>query len=53
MKLKHQLLITFLAIGLLPTLIIGYIASTIASNSIEQQAFSQLIEVREIKKTFS
>ena len=51
MKLKHQLLITFLAIGLLPTLIIGYIASTIASNSIEQQAFSQLIAVREIKKT--
>jgi len=50
MKLKHQLLITFLAIGLLPTLIIGFIASTIASNAIEQQAFSQLVAVREIKK---
>jgi len=51
MKLKHQLLCTFLAIGLFPTLIIGYIASTVASNAIEKQAFSQLVAVREIKKT--
>jgi methyl-accepting chemotaxis protein len=50
MKLKHQLLITFLAIGLIPTLITGYIASTVASNAIEKQAFSQLVAVREIKK---
>jgi methyl-accepting chemotaxis protein len=50
MKLKTRLLLTFLAIGLFPSLIIGFIANKIASDTIETQAFSQLIAVREIKK---
>jgi methyl-accepting chemotaxis protein len=50
MKLKTRLLLTFLSIGLFPTLIIGFIANQIASNTIENQAFSKLIVVREIKK---
>ncbi len=51
MKLKHKLLLTFLAIGLLPVLLISIISSYVASNTIEAQAFSQLISVRDIKKT--
>ena len=50
MKLHTRLLLTFLSIGLFPALIIGFIANKIASNTIENQAFSQLIAVREIKK---
>ncbi|MDG1752949.1 MAG: methyl-accepting chemotaxis protein [Thalassotalea sp.] len=50
MKLHTRLLLTFLSIGLFPALIIGFIANKIASSTIEDQAFSQLIAVREIKK---
>jgi methyl-accepting chemotaxis protein len=51
MNLKHKLLITFLSIALLPTMAVGLIASYISSTSLEKQAFSQLIAVREIKKS--
>ena len=51
MKLKHKLLVTFLAIGLIPTILLGVISSYISSTAIEKQAFSQLTAVREIKKT--
>jgi len=51
MRLKHKLLAIFLAVALLPTLLIGFISSYIASDSLEQQAFSQLVAVREIKKS--
>jgi len=51
MNLKHKLLITFLAIALIPTIAVGLIASYISSSALEQQAFSQLISVREIKKS--
>jgi len=51
MKLKNRLLLTFLTIGLLPLLIIGAIASLVSSAAIEKQAFSQLISVRDIKKS--
>jgi len=51
MKLQKKLLITFILIGLIPTLIVGFLSSYIASASIEKQAFSQLISVREIKKS--
>ena len=50
MKLKRKLLIAFLSLSLTPTLIVGFIASYISGASIEQQAFSQLVAVREIKK---
>jgi methyl-accepting chemotaxis protein len=50
MNLKHKLLITFLSIALIPTIAVGLIASYISSSALEQQAFSQLISVREIKK---
>jgi methyl-accepting chemotaxis protein len=51
MKLKNKLLITFLAIALTPMLMIGTLTSYISSDVIEKQAFSQLIAVREIKKS--
>lgn len=50
MKLQSKLLITFLLLALTPTLIVAFIASYIASTSIEAQVFSQLVSVREIKK---
>ena len=51
MKLKQKLISTFLSIALLPTLIVGGIASYTSSSSLEAQAFSQLIAVRELKKS--
>jgi methyl-accepting chemotaxis protein len=51
MKLQKKLFITFILLGLIPTLIVGLVSSYIASSSIEKQAFSQLISVREIKKS--
>jgi len=51
MKLKTKLLITFLAVGLTPLLLVSFIASYIASSAIEKQTFSQLVAVREIKKS--
>lgn len=39
MTLKHKLLAIFFAVGLLPILLIGFIASSIASRSLEQQTF--------------
>ena len=51
MNLKHKLLITFLSIALIPTIAVGLISSYISSAALEKQAFSQLISVREIKKS--
>ena len=51
LNLKHKLLITFLSIALIPTIVVGLIASYISSSALEKQAFSQLIAVREIKKS--
>jgi len=51
MKLRQKLLIAFLLLALIPTLIVGFISSYIASSSIEQQVLSQLVAVREIKKS--
>jgi len=51
MKLKAKLLFTFLAIALTPMILVSFIASYIASGTIEKQAFSQLVSVREIKKS--
>lgn len=51
MQLKGKLLVTFLGLALAPTLLVGFIASYISSSSIEQQVFSQLVSIREIKKS--
>ncbi|WP_286263371.1 methyl-accepting chemotaxis protein [Thalassotalea atypica] len=50
MKLKNTLLVTFVVIGLLPTLLTSLISNMLASNAIETQAFNQLISVRENKR---
>jgi len=51
MKLQKKLLIAFLLLALIPTLIVGFITSYVSSSTIEQQIFSQLVAVREIKKS--
>ena len=51
MKLQKKLLTAFLLLALTPTLIVGFIASYISASTIEQQVFSQLISVRDIKKS--
>jgi methyl-accepting chemotaxis protein len=51
MKLKTKLLISYLALALIPTLLVGFIASYISGASIEKQVFSKLVAVREIKKS--
>lgn len=50
MTLQKKLLIAFLVLGLLPTLIIGFTTDRISSSTIEEQSFSHLVAVREIKK---
>jgi methyl-accepting chemotaxis protein len=51
MKLKHKLLLIFIAISLIPILITGFIASYVASSSLEQQTFDHLTSIRESKKS--
>jgi len=51
MKLQHKLLFAFLLLALTPILIVGFLTSNISSSTIEQQIFSQLVAVREIKKS--
>ena len=51
MKLQKKLLIAFLLLALIPTLIVGFLTSYVSSSTIEQQIFSQLVAVREIKKS--
>ncbi len=50
MKLTQKLTLTFLLVGMIPALLIGGIAFTLASNGLSQQAFQQLEAVRGIKK---
>jgi len=51
MKLQKKLLIAFLLLALTPTLIVAFLTSYVSSSAIEQQLFSQLVAVREIKKS--
>jgi len=51
MKLQKKLLIAFLLLALTPTLIVGFLTSYVSSSAIEEQIFSQLVAVREIKKS--
>jgi methyl-accepting chemotaxis protein len=50
MKLKKKLFLAFLAIGLIPTLLLGFLAQYIAANSLTSQAYNQLTSIRAIKK---
>lgn len=50
MNLKKKLFLAFLAIGLIPTLILGVTAQFIATDSLIYQAYNQLTSIRSIKK---
>ncbi|CDH46720.1 conserved exported hypothetical protein [Candidatus Contendobacter odensis Run_B_J11] len=50
LKLGIKLSVAFVLIGLLPALIVGFIALSKASDSLSQQAFQQLESVRALKK---
>lgn len=49
-KLKPKLIVTFLLSGLIPALIISWLAANKAGESLEHEAFNQMISIREIKK---
>ncbi|MDT8316490.1 MAG: methyl-accepting chemotaxis protein [bacterium] len=50
MKLGTKLILSFLAVGLIPFAVIGLTALSKSSNALSLQAFNQLEAVREIKK---
>ncbi|WP_281545589.1 methyl-accepting chemotaxis protein [Grimontia sp. SpTr1] len=50
MKLKQKMLLILLGIGLIPAAIISVFSLQMASASLEQQTFSQLEALREVKK---
>ncbi|WP_394209078.1 methyl-accepting chemotaxis protein [Enterovibrio calviensis] len=49
-KLKVKLLLIFLFTGVLPILVVGYLALTTSSAALQDQAFAQLVSMREVKK---
>jgi len=51
MKLKNKIMLAFLAIGLLPLALFGYLALHLSTISLEEQIFEKLEAVREIKET--
>lgn len=51
MKLSRKLLLIFLAIGILPLLLVGVLFTFTTSQSLNTQAFHQLESVRSIKQT--
>ncbi|MGF1696454.1 methyl-accepting chemotaxis protein [Vibrio lamellibrachiae] len=51
MSLKYKLLITLLVIGLTPAIIISAWSLNVANSNFEKQTFSQLIALREVKKS--
>ena len=50
MKLKQRLLITFLCVALIPTLGVAIVSTLMSKSAIQEQVFSKLIAVRDIKK---
>ena len=51
MKLKNKIMLAFLAIGLIPLILFGYLALHLSTLALEEQAFEKLEAVREIKET--
>ena len=50
MKLSAKLLVTFLAVGVIPAAVIGLLAMRKTSTALEQQSYNQLIAMRDVKK---
>ena len=50
MKLSLKLIITFLAVGIIPFTVIGVVSLFKANDALSDQAFSKLIGIRELKK---
>jgi len=50
MRLKHKLFIAFLAIGLVPAVVLSMSALYISTDSLVSQAYNQLTSIRAIKK---
>ena len=50
MLLKTKLLILFLVAGIVPIAIVGITSSSLASSSLMQKSYDQLVSIREIKK---
>lgn len=49
-KLKPKLIALFLIVGLVPLVVVGFLASSIAEESLVNQSYEQLEAVRDIKK---
>ncbi len=50
MKLATKLLVAFLAVGVIPSAVIGLLALQKAGNALEESAYGQLVAMREIKE---
>ena len=50
MKLSTKLLVSFLAVGVLPACVIGLLALNKSSNALEEQSYNGLIGMRDVKK---
>ncbi|MEJ2660794.1 MAG: methyl-accepting chemotaxis protein, partial [Desulfobacteraceae bacterium] len=50
MRLKSKLLLAFLSVGIIPFVILAVVATNKASRALSQQAFNQLVSIRDIKK---
>jgi methyl-accepting chemotaxis protein len=50
MRLKSKLLVAFLSVGIIPFVILAVVATNKASRALSQQAFNQLVSIRDIKK---
>ncbi|WP_045858408.1 methyl-accepting chemotaxis protein [Teredinibacter purpureus] len=51
LTLAQKLISVLLLVGLVPMILVSFIASTVATQQLEQQAFDQLKSVREIKSS--
>ena len=51
MTLKTKLIVSMLAVGIVPLLIAGILMLTKSSNALQQQAFNQLESLRTVKTT--
>ena len=50
-KLKAKLLVTFLAVGIIPFAILAIVALHRADDALSKQAFAQLVSMRDVKKS--
>jgi len=51
LKLSHKLLVTFLAVGVIPAVVIGLLAVSRSGKALEEETYNQLIGMRDVKKT--